>query len=265
MASPPPQARQSPLPNNKVKKKLQPQTGPGGAGWCGLCEVECNTADMLQQHLAGKRHRKHVQKLDTDKEEAAGTINGSKSNAEEHCEQTPGPNEQVTKSSEEYPEGSQQTQQVDKETVELGKRSPEGLGEVHVEAKKPRVTEENSNICRENSFNHCEPPTVGHTTGVINLGTSTQPVSIAKESRQIGAQLNAVVPTDGKVVQPERDKTVGSVMLEEDMLLSDMSEVKSVILDVAVKRAVGEKGHETVAQEGMVSIFMEKLETSSET
>ena len=265
MASPPPQARQSSLPNNKVKKKFQAHTGPGGVGWCGLCEVECNTADMLQQHLAGKRHRKHVQKLDTDKEEAAETINGSKSNAGEHSEQTPGFNEQLTKSTEEYPVGSQQIQQLDRETVESGKRSPEGLGEGYVEAKKFRVTEENPHVSTASTLNHCEPAVVVHTTGDINLGTSTQPVSIGMESRPIGAQPNAVVPTDGKVVQPERDKSVGSVMLEEDMLLSDMSEVKSVILDVAVKRAVGEKGDEIVAQEGMVSNILEKLETSSET
>eukprot|EP00246_Nothoceros_aenigmaticus_P015725 TRINITY_DN674_c0_g1_i2.p1 TRINITY_DN674_c0_g1~~TRINITY_DN674_c0_g1_i2.p1 ORF type:complete len:500 (-),score=81.68 TRINITY_DN674_c0_g1_i2:373-1716(-) len=54
----------------KAKRKQPSTLGPGGPGWCCLCQVECNTEEMLEQHVAGKRHKRHLQKLDGDPEGA---------------------------------------------------------------------------------------------------------------------------------------------------------------------------------------------------
>eukprot|EP00249_Psilotum_nudum_P016671 c25937_g2_i1 orf=978-2201(-) len=40
-------------------RTLQTETAPG---WCSLCQIECNTAEILKVHLAGKRHKKQLEK-----------------------------------------------------------------------------------------------------------------------------------------------------------------------------------------------------------
>eukprot|EP00249_Psilotum_nudum_P018587 c26876_g1_i1 orf=402-1874(-) len=51
-----------------LTEKAEPRGG--GPGWCFLCHVDCVTAKMLKQHLAGKKHKK---KLAAQNLEQAGT------------------------------------------------------------------------------------------------------------------------------------------------------------------------------------------------
>lgn len=63
-------ASKPPSSSGKAKRKQASGLGPGGPGWCSLCQVECNTEEMLEQHVAGKRHKRHLQKMEGDQEGA---------------------------------------------------------------------------------------------------------------------------------------------------------------------------------------------------
>ena len=48
----------------RVKKKsLKPKVKLMQSTYCGVCKVECNTADVLESHRQGKKHKKNMQKL----------------------------------------------------------------------------------------------------------------------------------------------------------------------------------------------------------
>lgn len=64
---------------NDKKRKFSSALGPRGPGWCSLCELECSTVDMLQQHRQGKRHKRHLQKLEAYPDEVKGKTNSNSS------------------------------------------------------------------------------------------------------------------------------------------------------------------------------------------
>ncbi|KAH9535454.1 hypothetical protein CY35_17G054100 [Sphagnum magellanicum] len=89
---PPPLAARNVVPMKfKPKKKPIIVLGPGGTGWCELCELECKTANMLQQHLVGKRHRRNVLKRESEADLGSQNANnGSKPNASGSSENASG-------------------------------------------------------------------------------------------------------------------------------------------------------------------------------
>ncbi|KAJ7527736.1 hypothetical protein O6H91_16G068500 [Diphasiastrum complanatum] len=56
----------------KKKPKLPPVAGSGGPGWCNICQTDCNTAEILQQHITGKKHKKKLQQVDKEGKNAVG-------------------------------------------------------------------------------------------------------------------------------------------------------------------------------------------------
>lgn len=75
---PAPAAKQNGPTGHDKKRKFPNALGPGGPGWCTLCELECSTAEMLQQHRHGKRHKRHLQSLELEGgKEKANSCNSS--------------------------------------------------------------------------------------------------------------------------------------------------------------------------------------------
>ncbi|KAH9331628.1 hypothetical protein KI387_003736 [Taxus chinensis] len=37
-------------------------TGPGGPGWCSVCEIECNSREVLESHYLGRKHKRRLEK-----------------------------------------------------------------------------------------------------------------------------------------------------------------------------------------------------------
>ncbi|KAJ7569227.1 hypothetical protein O6H91_01G067800 [Diphasiastrum complanatum] len=54
----------------KKKTRLPPLAGPEGPGWCNICQTDCNTSEMLQYHVAGKKHKKKLQQLGKEGKDA---------------------------------------------------------------------------------------------------------------------------------------------------------------------------------------------------
>lgn len=62
------------LPHLESSSDLEPSSSPSPApeqkrrapqvAWCDLCRVDCNTQEVLEQHINGKRHKKNMEKFE---------------------------------------------------------------------------------------------------------------------------------------------------------------------------------------------------------
>lgn len=53
--------------NMKPSKQHEPVVHRrGGPGWCSVCQVDCNTKDILEQHYGGKKHKKQLEKREAN-------------------------------------------------------------------------------------------------------------------------------------------------------------------------------------------------------
>lgn len=77
-----PRAKSSlPAPTAEKKSPVENQEQvEGGPGWCSVCQINCFRAETLNKHLAGKRHKRQLEKLNGEPEEA------NKDGEEAHCE-----------------------------------------------------------------------------------------------------------------------------------------------------------------------------------
>ncbi|GLJ18600.1 hypothetical protein SUGI_0331260 [Cryptomeria japonica] len=51
--------------SSKMGPPKHPQpvvSGPGGPGWCSVCEIECNSGEVLETHCLGRKHRRRLEK-----------------------------------------------------------------------------------------------------------------------------------------------------------------------------------------------------------
>eukprot|EP01018_Ginkgo_biloba_P024836 Gb_40020 [translate_table: standard] len=57
-----PGTKKKTIPKKSSKQHEPIVVGPAGAGWCSVCEIDCNTKDVLEQHKGGKKHKKKLEK-----------------------------------------------------------------------------------------------------------------------------------------------------------------------------------------------------------
>lgn len=51
-------------------KKFLKKTKVVQSAWCELCRIDCNSRDVYDKHIMGKKHKRNLQKLEESKSEA---------------------------------------------------------------------------------------------------------------------------------------------------------------------------------------------------